>query len=249
MTTTVSVEDVVKIFPGKNGNVTALDGVSFEATGHSFTSLIGPSGCGKSTLLNILARIDEPTSGKAEITHAGESARLGYVFQSPRLLPWRSVIDNMTFVHPHVNDEVRERCADYLRMVGLDKVQASFPGQLSGGMQQRVGIARAFSIEPHLLLMDEPFSHLDAISAQQLRKELHKLWMATKKAVVFVTHDVGEAVELSDRVVVLGKGGRLQDIVKIDLPYPRDPADDAVALIKADLLRRFEGWREEIVAS
>jgi NitT/TauT family transport system ATP-binding protein len=158
-------------------------------------------------------------------------------------------MQNMLFIQPTVNDEVRDRCRRYLEMVGLESVQNSFPGQLSGGMQQRVGIARAFSIEPHVLLMDEPFSHLDAISAQQLRGELHKMWMMTKKAVVFVTHDVGEAVELSDHVVVLGKGGRLQDIVEINLPFPRNPADDAVAVMKAELLRRFEKWREEVVVS
>jgi NitT/TauT family transport system ATP-binding protein len=249
MTVEVVVDRVTKVFHGPTGAVKALDGVSFGASGHSFTSLIGPSGCGKSTLLNILARIEQATSGKAAITHDGKPAKLGYVFQSPRLLPWRTVMENMLFIQTSVNDSVRDRCRNYLEMVGLEKVQKSFPGQLSGGMQQRVGIARAFSIEPHVLLMDEPFSHLDAISAQQLRGELHKMWAMTKKAVVFVTHDVGEAVELSDRVVVLSKGGHLQDIVEIDLPYPRNPADDAVAMIKADLLSRFENWREEIVAS
>lgn len=245
----VRVVDVVKVFSTDSGPATALDGVSFGASGHSFTSLIGPSGCGKSTLLNILARIDRPTSGVADITSDGRQARLGYVFQSPRLLPWRSVIDNMMFAHAEINDQTRATCMAYLEMVGLEKVAGHFPGQLSGGMQQRVGIARAFSIDPDVLLMDEPFSHLDAISAQQLRAELHTIWMETKKAVVFVTHDVGEAVELSDQVVVMGKGGTLQDVVPIDLPYPRNPADDEVALIKADLLRRFEAWREEIVAS
>jgi NitT/TauT family transport system ATP-binding protein len=246
---TVRVEDLRKVFHGPAGDVTALDGVSFRASGHSFVSLVGPSGCGKSTLLNILARIEQPSGGIAEITHEGERARLGYVFQAPRLLPWRTVLDNMLFIHPTVNDAARDRCREYLRMVGLEQVERSFPGQLSGGMQQRVGIARAFSIEPHVLLMDEPFSHLDAISGRQLRSELHNLWMLTKKTVVFVTHDVGEAVELSDHVVVLAKGGRVQDIVEIDLPFPRDPADDDVALFKAELLRRFENWREEVVAT
>ena len=249
MTVEVVVDQLTKVFDGPTGAVTAIDGVSFSASGHSFVSLIGPSGCGKSTLLNILARIEAPTTGRAEITNDGKPAKLGYVFQSPRLLPWRTVMENMLFIQTNVNDAVRERCRTYLEMVGLEKVQKNFPGQLSGGMQQRVGIARAFSIEPHVLLMDEPFSHLDAISAQQLRGELHKMWAMTKKAVVFVTHDVGEAVELSDHVVVLNKGGRLQDIVEIDLPYPRDPGDDAVSHMKADLLSRFANWREEIVAS
>jgi NitT/TauT family transport system ATP-binding protein len=107
-------------------------------------------------------------------------------------------------------------------------------------MQQRVGIARAFSIEPDALLMDEPFSHLDAITARGLRRELHSMWMETKKTVLFVTHDVGEAVELSDRIVILEKGGKLRKDVQLDLPFPRDPADDKVALTKAEVLREFE---------
>ena len=246
----IEVKDLRKVFSSSTGDVVALDGVSFSASGHSFISIVGPSGCGKSTLLNILARIEEPTSGVAALTNKeGERARLGYVFQAPRLLPWRTVLDNMVFIHQNPTQEARERCRDYLRMVGLETVEDSYPGQLSGGMQQRVGIARAFSIEPHVLLMDEPFSHLDAISARQLRSELHEMWMKTRKTVIFVTHDVGEAVELSDRVVVLAKGGTVKDIVEIDLPFPRDPSDDRVALLKADLLRRFESWREEVVAS
>lgn len=246
---TVKVENLRKVFHTSQGDVTALNGVSFEGEGHSFISLVGPSGCGKSTLLNILAGIEEPSSGIAEITQDGGSARLGYVFQAPRLLPWRTVLDNMLFVQDEVDDDARKRCRDYLAMVNLDDVESHYPGQLSGGMQQRVGIARAFSIEPHVLLMDEPFSHLDAISGRQLRVELHKLWMLTKKTVVFVTHDVGEAVELSDRVVIFGKGGQIQEIITIDLPFPRDPADDEVALFKADLLRRFERWHDEVVAT
>jgi NitT/TauT family transport system ATP-binding protein len=242
----VRVEDLRKVFVSPDRTVEALSGVTFEASGHSFVSLVGPSGCGKSTLLNILARIETPTSGVAEITHDGGPARLGYVFQAARLLPWRTTLDNMLFVQTKVDAEVRERCLKYLEMVGLKGVEKQFPAQLSGGMQQRVGIARAFSIDPHVLLMDEPFSHLDAISGRQLRAELHKLWMTTKKTVVFVTHDVGEAVELSDRVVVMGKGGFIQEIVDVDLPFPRDSADDDVALFKADLLRRFEKWHDVV---
>jgi NitT/TauT family transport system ATP-binding protein len=125
-------------------------------------------------------------------------------------------------------------------MVDLGHTAKQYPGQLSGGMQQRVGIARAFSIEPDVLLMDEPFSHLDAITGRSLRKELHNIWQETKKTVLFVTHDVGEAVELSNRMVIFGKGGRLREDLKIDLPFPRDPSDDAVALTKANVLRKFE---------
>jgi NitT/TauT family transport system ATP-binding protein len=237
---TVTVADLRKVFPGQDRDVVALERVSFEASGHTFVSIVGPSGCGKSTLLNILAGVETATSGRAEITQNGARARVGYVFQAPRLLPWRSVIDNMLFVQRERTDEVVARAARYLDMVGLSEHHKAWPAQLSGGMQQRVGIARAFSIEPDALLMDEPFSHLDAITARGLRRELHSMWMETKKTVLFVTHDVGEAVELSDRVVILAGGGKLRQDLSVDLSYPRDPADDKVALMKAEVLREFE---------
>jgi len=236
----VKVENLRKVFEGLERPVVALDGVSFEASGHTFVSIVGPSGCGKSTLLNILAGVEVPTSGTAEIREGDRRARVGYVFQAPRLLPWRTVLDNMLFVQRDRDDGTRERALRYLDMVGLTEFRAAFPAQLSGGMQQRVGIARAFSIEPDALLMDEPFSHLDAITARALRRELHSIWIETKKTVLFVTHDVGEAVELSNRIVILGRGGKLREDLTLDLPFPRDPADDRVALAKADVLRKFE---------
>jgi NitT/TauT family transport system ATP-binding protein len=125
-------------------------------------------------------------------------------------------------------------------MVQLGDKGDKYPGELSGGMQQRVGIARAFSIEPDVLFMDEPFSHLDAITARSLRRELHEMWKLTRKTVLFVTHDVGEAVELSNRILVFAKGGRLEDDLQVDLPFPRDPANEDVAVAKAQVLRKFE---------
>jgi NitT/TauT family transport system ATP-binding protein len=220
--------------------IVALEDVSLEAGGHVFVSIVGPSGCGKSTLLNVLTGIEPPTRGTVEITHNGGEAFPGYVFQSPRLLPWRSVMDNLLFVHEDRSQRARERCEKYLDMVGLGDRAAKYPGELSGGMQQRVGIARAFSIEPDVLFMDEPFSHLDAITARSLRRELHEMWKATGKTVLFVTHDVGEAVELSNRIIVFAKGGKIKDDIPIDLPFPRDSADEKVAVAKAQVLRKFE---------
>jgi len=162
------------------------------------------------------------------------------VFQAPNLLPWRTVMDNLLFVQKDKSEETRARCQHYLEMVQLGDKGDKFPGELSGGMQQRVGIARAFSIEPDVLFMDEPFSHLDAITARTLRRELHEMWKATGKTIVFVTHDVGEAVELSNRILVFSKGGQLEDDIKIDLPFPRDAADEDVAVAKAQVLRKFE---------
>ncbi len=236
----IKVQNLRKEFVTSDSTVVALEDATFEASGHVFVSVVGPSGCGKSTLLNILSGIETPTSGIAEITEGGKTARNGYVFQAARLLPWRTVMDNLLFVQKNRDTKTRERCQRYLEMVDLGHTAGQYPGQLSGGMQQRVGIARAFSIEPDVLLMDEPFSHLDAITGRSLRKELHHIWMETKKTVLFVTHDVGEAVELSTRMVIFGKGGRPREDLKIDLPFPRDPSDDAVALTKANVLRKFE---------
>jgi NitT/TauT family transport system ATP-binding protein len=245
----IRVEGLRKEFGGEGSTVVALDDVSFEAAGHVFVSVVGPSGCGKSTLLNILAGIETPTAGAATISveepndaqGGSRQAKLAYVFQTPRLLPWRTISDNLLFVQAVRDDQARKRCRRYLEMVGLDGVERKYPGQLSGGMQQRVGIARALSVEPDVLLMDEPLSHLDAITGRALRRELHDIWRRTGKTVLFVTHDVGEAVELSTQVLLFAKGGRLRESLDIGLPFPRDPASDNVALAKAEVLRKFEG--------
>ncbi|MDH4305988.1 MAG: ATP-binding cassette domain-containing protein, partial [Acidimicrobiia bacterium] len=137
-------------------------------------------------------------------------------------------------------DTARSEVMKYLRMVELEHTVDMFPGQLSGGMQQRIGIARAFSVAPDLLLMDEPFSHLDAITARSLRDHLQDLWSQTKKTVLFVTHDVMEAVQLSDRIIVLAPGGTIYDDIAIDLPHPRKASDPKVATMQAEILGRFE---------
>lgn len=237
---TIRVQNLHKEFVTSDNTVVALRDASFEASGHVFVSIVGPSGCGKSTLLNILSGIEEPTSGIVETLEGDRKARIGYVFQAARLLPWRTVMDNLLLVQEKRDEPARARCEQYLEMVGLSDVKGKYPGQLSGGMQQRVGIARAFSINPDMLLMDEPFSHLDAITSRSLRLELHKLWSETKKTVLFVTHDVGEAVELSQRIIIFEKGGKLREDMTIDLPFPRNPASDEVALAKAEVLRKFE---------
>ena len=240
MVLAISVKNLTKVFSGPAGSVVALDDISFDIEEGAFASIVGPSGCGKSTLLNILAGIEQPTTGSAEVLARANGSRVGYVFQEARLLPWRTVLDNMLFVHEDRSPEVRERAQACLRMVGLGHMERAFPGQLSGGMQQRVGIARAFSIEPPALLMDEPFSHLDAFNARQLRRELSKIWFGSKSTVVFVTHDVAEAVELSTRVIIMEKGGKVRADMTIDLPYPRDPGDPQLALLKARVLTEFE---------
>jgi len=245
----IRVNHLRKEFLTADGLVVALQDATFEASGHTFVSVVGPSGCGKSTLLNVLCGIDTPTSGTSEIVEGDHRARVGYVFQDARLLPWRTVMANMMFVQKTDDQATRERCEHYLEMVGLSHATKAFPAQLSGGMQQRVGIARAFSIEPDVLLMDEPFSHLDAITGRGLREELHDMWEATKKTVLFVTHDVGEAVELSTRILLFAEGGRLQEELTVDLPFPREPTSDEVALAKVEIMRKFESLHEMVAVS
>ena len=235
---------VIKEFPPptkQQPTVRALDGIDFEMSGQTFVSMVGPSGCGKSTFLNIVSGIETPTSGSVEVTNDdGKPARLGYVFQDPRLLPWRTVMANMLYVHAQKTDETRTQVEAYLDMVGLRGFEHMYPAHLSGGMQQRLGIARAFSVEPDFLLMDEPFSHLDAITARKLREELQSIWEKSKKTVLFVTHDVMEAVQLSNRIIIIEHGGRNFADIPIDLPYPRLQSDPAVATAQAKILGLFE---------
>jgi len=247
---TLQVEHLNKTFPAierRSGSTTAIDDLSFEIGGHVFVSVVGPSGCGKSTLLNIVSGIESPTGGSVSVSEDGRPARLGYVFQEPRLLPWRTVMQNMLYVIE--GNDPRARAETYLGMVGLEDAGDKFPSQLSGGMQQRVGIARAFSVEPDLLLMDEPFSHLDAITARSLRLQLQEIWAQAKKTVLFVTHDIAEAVQLSNRILVLAPGGRLYADIPVDLPHPRRASDTDVAMTQAELLRRFETMQEEVGAA
>ena len=240
--------DVKKVFPPTRPGqapVFALRNVTFEAEGHTFVTLVGPSGCGKSTFLNMVSGIDQPSAGTLQVLGRAEgAARIGYVFQDPRLLPWKTVLENMVYVQDGgSNEEKAAKGNEFLALVGLGTSGSMYPGQLSGGMQQRVGIARALSIGPDLLLMDEPFSHLDAITARGLRAQLQDIWSQSRKTVVFVTHDVVEAVELSDRIIVLQPGGRIFEDIAIDLPRPRRQSDPAVAMLQAEVLARLETMR------
>lgn len=237
---TLEVKDLCKVFASPEGQFTAIEELSLTIEPGSFTTIVGPSGCGKSTLLNVLVGTEEPTSGSVAIhTHNGEPARLGYVFQSPRLLPWLTIQQNIQFVHPRAAGRVD--AARYLHMVKLNGVELKYPYQLSGGMQQRAGIARALSIQPHVLLMDEPFSHLDAITAAKLRGEVVQLWQETRHTVLFVTHDLAEAVTLSDRIILMTFGGRIVSDTRVDLPRPRDMRDPEVIRQLAVLNQQFEG--------
>lgn len=236
----VTVTDLLKVFSTPTGPQTVINHLNFEIADRSFVSLVGPSGCGKTTLLNIIAGIESATSGTVTIGQPGHQAKLAYVFQEPRLLPWRSIFDNLMYVQKVRDNAAKERVHEALKRVGLGHAEKKWPGQLSGGQQQRVGIARALSIEPDVLLMDEPFSHLDAITARGLREHLQELWAQTRKTVVFVTHDVKEAAELSDRILMLAPGGTIHEDIAVNLPRPRKASNTEVAVLESSILRRFE---------
>jgi NitT/TauT family transport system ATP-binding protein len=242
----ISIRDLVKIFDDGGRPLQVLPGLSFEVDAGSFLTIVGPSGSGKSTLLNILAGLEEQTTGTVRIG-AGPGARLGYVFQSARLLPWLTVADNLRFVRPRELPpaEFEPKVQHYLELVGLAEVGGKYPHQLSGGMQQRVGIARALCIEPAVLLMDEPFSHLDEITAEQMRLELLRIWEATRQTIVFITHDMQEAITLGDRVLMLSFSGHIVEDLPIRLPRPRTFTDRAFVEVYADLVRRFHLMRSE----
>ncbi len=219
-----SVRGLHKVFETDAGPLVVLEDVSFEVPTSSFVALIGPSGCGKSTLLNILAGLDTSYEGTLDLS---KEARKSYLFQSPRLLLWATAEQNVAFVLRAQNvdkDEARAKARRYLELVGLEGFEQSFPSHLSGGMQQRVAMARALVVDPDVALMDEPLGALDELTARKLRTELIGLYAET--TVLFVTHNVTEAVYLADRVLVMSpRPGRIVAEVDIELPRPRDYED------------------------
>ena len=227
-TPALQLEGVRKRFRSKRGTVEALTDVSFDVWPGEFVSIVGPSGCGKSTLLKLAAGVALTSSGTINIDGRrvrGPVEGLGMVFQSPVLLEWRNVLGNVLLPLEvmHRDRKAGEaRARELLEMVGLAEFTNRYPSELSGGMQQRVAISRALVIDPPLLLMDEPFGALDALTRDEMALELLRIWESTRKTIVFVTHGIDEAVMLSDRVVVMTpRPGRVLSILDIDLPRPR----------------------------
>jgi NitT/TauT family transport system ATP-binding protein len=227
----VSISGVSKRFTLPDRQFVALEDISIDIREGEFLSLIGPSGCGKSTLLRLVAGLIEPSSGTLVIgsetpAQARSRAELGFVFQEPTLLPWRTALDNVTLLSEVAKRgsaaDRRRRGLELLELVGLADFANAHPGELSGGMQRRVGIARALALDPRILLLDEPFGALDEITRQRMNMELLRIWAQRRTTAMLVTHNVGEAVFLSDRVLVMGtRPGRLIAEVRIDLPRPR----------------------------
>ena len=239
------VRDLVKRYPSRSGDVVALDGVDLDVPAGGFVSLVGTSGCGKSTLLNIVAGLDVATAGLVRIDGdeiVGPGPDRGVVFQAYSLFPWRSVAENVAFgleTQRIGRSQRRDRVRAMLGVVGLSEFADRLPRELSGGMRQRVAIARALVTEPDLLLLDEPFGALDLQTRQSLHEFLRQVWQRTGATVLMVTHDVGEAVYLSQQVVVLtSRPGRVAEVVEV--PYGRSRGPD----IRRD--QRFLAIEDEI---
>jgi NitT/TauT family transport system ATP-binding protein len=238
----IKLNNVTKEFVLPKGDrLRVLEGVSFEAADRSFTSILGPSGCGKSTVLNLIAGLDNHSSGDISI----DGNRIGFVFQQPRLLNWRTVMDNVVLpLEQHSFDRaaMRNLAGNHLALVGLAGYENYYPLQLSGGMQQRVSIARALAIDPDILLMDEPFSGLDEITARKLRQELIRIWQETGKTILFVTHSISESVFLSQQILIFSaRPATVFKRLTIDLPYPREYGDLRLFEIETKLTRDFLG--------
>ena len=233
------VSNVRKVFESAHGTYIALDGVSLTISDGEFLCLLGPSGCGKSTLLNILAGFEPATAGTvtsdgALVTGAGRERVMFFQDAGSALLPWLTVEENVRFglrVRKVPKTEWQPIIDKNLRMTGLDTHRAKFPSELSGGMRQRLQIARALAVEPEVLLMDEPFGALDALTRRHMHSVLLDIWQRTRKTIVFVTHDIAEAISLGDRIGVMSFGPQsvITRLIDIDLPRPRDLTNPKVA--------------------
>jgi ABC-type nitrate/sulfonate/bicarbonate transport system ATPase subunit len=222
------------------GTTRVLEDINLSVAEGEFVCLLGPSGCGKSTLLNIVGGFLEPAAGKVTIDGepvTGPDPRRIFVFQERGVFPWLTVEENIGFGLFRQGDaEKRDRIAHYVQLVGLRGFEKSYPSELSGGMKQRLEVARALAVNPDVLYLDEPFGALDSITRLQMRRELLRIWDAEKKTILFVTHDIEESVQLADRVVVLSaRPGRIRRIVNVDIPHPRDLSDPRYLALRDEI--------------
>ena len=231
MTNLIDYLRVRKVYNSGHDEVVALEEVTFAVGEGEFVTVVGRSGCGKTTLLKLTAGLLSPTAGAVHVARAsvqGPLTNIGIVFQSPVLLPWRKTIDNVLLqieARKLKVEDYRQRALELLELTGLKGFEDKYPSELSGGMQQRVSISRALIHDPPLLLMDEPFGALDAITRDEMNLELLRIWGEAKKTVLFITHSIAEAVFLGDRVIVMTpRPGKVAEIVKVDLPRPRTTA-------------------------
>lgn len=244
----IRVNDVSKTYGSESGPVEALSGVDFAVDPGEFVTIVGPSGSGKSTIFRIIAGLEAPTSGEvlvdgSPVTESGPDR--GMVFQDDALFPWRTVAENVAYgleeVGPPDGFTVESRIEYCLELVGLVDKSDAYPKELSGGQRQRVGIARALAVDPPILLMDEPFGSVDARTKASLHRELLDIWRETRKTICFVTHDIEEAVYLSDRVVVFSDApGTVLDIIEVTSSRPRDRTARSFTDVKGDIMAYFD---------
>ena len=225
--TKLRAESISMVFKRDGKSTAVLENIDLDVRTGEFICLLGPSGCGKSTLLNTMAGFLSPTSGAVKIDGEvvqGPDPRRIFVFQERGVFPWLTVQGNIGFgLFKLSRSEREQRIAHYVKMVGLEGFEEAYPSELSGGMKQRLEVARALAVNPDMLFLDEPFGALDSITRLVMRGELLRIWQAERKTIIFVTHDIDEAVQLADRVVVMSaRPATIQQIVNIDIPHPRD---------------------------
>ena len=227
----IEVIDLQKSYGSASNSIRSIEKLSFSVEAGEFVSILGPSGCGKTTALKIIAGLTDRTSGIVKVDGVpvtGPQRKIGLVFQVPALMKWRTVEQNVLLPAEILGLDLnvaRRRAAELLELVGLDSFAARNPQELSGGMQQRVSIARALVHDPEILLLDEPFSALDMMTRNQLNIELLRIWSARKKTSLLITHSISEAVFLSDRIIVFGpRPAKILDVIQVPLPRPRDPS-------------------------
>jgi sulfonate transport system ATP-binding protein len=243
--TVLSVEHLDKQYAIKNDTMNALEDINLEIKNGEFISIVGPSGCGKSTFLRILSNLETITSGNVLIDGEemnGPSNKMKMIFQESRLFPWLTIEKNIDFVLPDKLSKV-ERAAlvdEYLELVGLANFKKAVPSQLSGGMQQRVSIARALVTKPEILLLDEPFGALDAFTRMNLQSELLRIWREQHNTMILVTHDIDEAIFLSDRIIIMSaRPGKIKAIVDVKMEHPRDRSAYSFLEIRKKILEYF----------
>jgi ABC-type nitrate/sulfonate/bicarbonate transport system ATPase subunit len=245
MSAQVSVENVSKVHISMKAEpLLALQDVTFGVENNEFFSIVGPSGCGKTTLLNLLAGFEQPTRGELRVGGELISApgwERAVVFQEYALFPWYTVRENVRYGLQRKRlpqSDQRMLVDHYIGLVGLRGFESRYPRELSGGMRQRVSIARALAVNPSILLMDEPFASLDVQTREYMQDELLKIWQREPKTVIFVTHSIDEAIKLSDRIAIMApRPGRVQEVKRVDFPRPRDPTDPAVVRLAAEVKR------------
>lgn len=244
----IRIEDVNKTYATmRGGSVIALENINLEVKDNEFVVLVGPSGCGKTTLLKLVGGLQLVTSGTIRVGEqlvTGPFSDVGFVFQQPVLLPWRTVFDNVMFSIEMLGRPVadyRARTKELLQLAGISGFEEQYPRELSGGMQQRVSICRALVHDPSLLLMDEPFGALDAMTREEMSFELLRIWEQRRKTILFVTHSISEAILLADRVVVMSpRPGRIAKVLTVDLPRPRT--------VEMEFSKTFEAYSQEVRA-